>query len=63
MPDLGGPWWLLIDVVAVAILAGAIAYGVMSWRKRRSAAAESVRDAATKELYSKPDSELPPSER
>jgi hypothetical protein len=63
MPDLGGPSWLVIDVIAVAILAAAIAYGMMSWRKRRSAAAESARATATHELYTKPDSQLPPSER
>jgi hypothetical protein len=63
MPDFGGPWWLVIDVVAVAILGAAIAYGVIWSRKRRSAAEERRRDAATKELYTKPDSQLPPSDR
>ena len=63
MPDFGGPWWLVIDVVAVAILGAAIAYGVVSWRVRRSAAEERAREAATKELYTKPDSQLPPSDR
>jgi hypothetical protein len=63
MPDFGGPWWLVVDVVAVAILAAAMAYGIVSWRKRRSAAAERARDAATRELYTKPDSQLPPADR
>jgi len=63
MSDFGGPWWLVIDVMAVAILGAAIAYGVISWRTRRSAADEREREAAMKELYTKPDSQLPPSDR
>jgi hypothetical protein len=40
MADLGGPWWLVVDVVAVAILGAAIAYGLISWRSFRYAIAE-----------------------
>ena len=49
--DAGGWLWLIIDVAFVALLAGALIYGVNVWRKRRSAAAERVRDNATRELY------------
>ena len=49
--DLGGPLWLLIDVVAVLALGAAIAYGTMSWKRRRNLTLESVRDDATKRLY------------
>jgi hypothetical protein len=49
--DLGGPLWLLIDVVAVLALAVAIAYGTVSWRRRRNRALEQVRDDATKRLF------------
>jgi hypothetical protein len=63
MPDFGGPWWLVIDVVAVAILGAAIVYGVIWSRTRRSAAEERESEAATKELYTKPDSQLRPSDR
>jgi mannose/fructose/N-acetylgalactosamine-specific phosphotransferase system component IIC len=63
MVDFSGPWWLVVDLIAVAILGTAMAYGVISWRKRRSASEERRREAATKELYTKPDSQLPPSDR
>jgi hypothetical protein len=49
--DLGGPLWLLIDVVAVLALAAAIAYGTVSWRRRRNPALEQARDDATKRLF------------
>ena len=49
--DAGGWLFLLMDVAFVALLAGALIYGVSVWRKRRSAASEQVRDRATRELY------------
>ena len=49
--DAGGWLFLLMDVAFVALLAGALIYGLSVWRKRRSAAAERVRDNATRELY------------
>lgn len=55
--EAGGWMWLLIDVVLVAILAAALAYGVLVWRKRRSPAADRMRDEATDRLYRKPDPE------
>jgi hypothetical protein len=33
MVVFGGPWWLVVDVIAVAISGTAIAYGVISWRE------------------------------
>jgi hypothetical protein len=49
--DAGGWLWFIIDVAFVALLAAALIYGISVWRKRRSAAAERRRDAATRELY------------
>jgi hypothetical protein len=46
--------WLLIDVALVAVLAAALAYGIMAWR-RRSALTERVGDEATDRLYQRPD--------
>jgi len=51
--DYGGWMWFLIDVIAVAILAAAIIYGSMHWRKRRSRALNQARDDATDRLYHK----------
>jgi hypothetical protein len=49
--DLGGPLWLLIDVLAVVALGAAIAYGTMAWKRRRNPALEQVRDDATRKLF------------
>ena len=49
--EAGGWLWLVIDVAFVALLAAALVYGVSMWRKRRSAAADRVRDNATRDLY------------
>lgn len=54
--EAGGWMWLLIDVALVAILAAALVYGIMAWR-RRSAAAERQGEAATDRLYQRPDPE------
>ncbi len=52
MNELGGWLWIVIDVVAVAVLGAAIAYAAMQWRHRRKdAAAQIARDRATRELY------------
>jgi hypothetical protein len=53
MGELGGFWWVLIDVIGVAILGGALFYGMGMWRKRRTRSADAVRDAATDRLYGK----------
>jgi hypothetical protein len=50
--DAGGGLWLVIDVIAVAILAAALIYGTMQWHKRRkNRVTEQRRDEATRELY------------
>jgi hypothetical protein len=49
--DAGGWLWLIINVAFVGVFAAALVYGVSTWRKRRSATAEQVRDNATRELY------------
>jgi hypothetical protein len=50
--DAGGGLWFIIDVIAVAILAVALIYGTMQWRKRRrSPMADQNRDQATRDLY------------
>jgi hypothetical protein len=53
MDDQGGGWlWALVDVVFVAVLAAALAYGIMAWRRRsKSRAVEDVRDRATLRNY------------
>lgn len=52
--DAGGWLWLLIDVLFVAALIAAIAYGVIMWRRRpRSRTVREVRDEATRDLYRK----------
>ncbi len=57
--EAGGWMWALMDVVLVAILAAALAYGVFVWRKRRSPVAEQRRDEATNRLYDRPDPDEP----
>lgn len=50
--DAGGGLWLVIDVVAVAVLALALIYGTMQWNKRRrNRVTEQHRDQATRDLY------------
>lgn len=46
----GGILWLVIDVGLVAILALALAYGIMVWRKGTGRLSRQ-RDAATRRLY------------
>ena len=54
MHDYGGWMWLVIDVVMVAILGGALIYGINMWRHRyRDPATEQIRDEATDRLYNK----------
>ena len=50
--DWGGWMWVIIDIVAVLILAAAMIYGGYMWR-RRPQDSESLRksDEATRELY------------
>jgi hypothetical protein len=54
MHDYGGWMWLVIDVIMVAILGGALIYGISMWRHRyRDPATKQVRDEATDRLYHK----------
>jgi uncharacterized iron-regulated membrane protein len=56
--DAGGWLWLVIDVAFVLLLAAALAYGVVIWRRRRKdAATEDMRDAATRRVYDAADRE------
>jgi len=54
--EAGGWMWLMLDVLAVAVLAAALAYGVMVWR-RRSPAADRAGEKATDALYRHGDPE------
>jgi hypothetical protein len=50
--DLGGWMWLIIDVLLVAVLGGAIVYGIVMWRRRyRDPTTQRIRDEATREAY------------
>jgi hypothetical protein len=52
MPDAGGPLWLFIDVLLVAVLAGALIYGMVMWRRwKNHPRAVGARDEKTKELF------------
>lgn len=52
MDGSGGYLWGLIDVIGVAVLAAALMYGIMRWRKRsKSPAVEAARDRATERVY------------
>jgi hypothetical protein len=54
--QVGGLLWLIIDVGFVVILAIAIAYGTIAWRRRnRSPAAAQARDRATEQIYREED--------
>ena len=56
MDDAGGWLWLIIDVGLVALLGVGLAYGMLTWRKRRKdPMSERVRDEATHRAYQEPD--------
>lgn len=56
--DQGGWLWLVIDVLAVVVFAGALACGISAWRKKRSDPATERRSReATKEMYHHEDAE------
>ena len=60
MDDAGGWLWLVIDVILVAALGIGIAYGIMSWRRRRKdPSMEHVRDAATHQAYENNEANRP----
>jgi hypothetical protein len=50
--EAGGMLWLIIDVALVAILAGALIYGMVSWRRWKQHPRQAAeRDRKTKELF------------
>jgi hypothetical protein len=51
--DLGGPAFLLIDVVFVALLAVAMIFGVKWWRRRRSPVVKQAEVEGVRDLYGK----------
>lgn len=53
--ETGGWLWILIDIGAVVVLGAALAYGLWTWKVRRSRAADRLRDRKTGELYRQPD--------
>ena len=53
--DWGGWMWFVIDVLAVAVLGGTIAYATSMWRRRsRDPEIERRSDEATRDLYHHP---------
>jgi hypothetical protein len=58
--SFGGYMWLIIDVIAVAALAGALIYARAQWKsRRRDPAAEKAAERATRELYARERSDVP----
>jgi hypothetical protein len=51
--DLGGPAFLLIDVVFVALLALAMVFGVKWWRRRCSPVVKQAEVEGVRDLYGK----------
>lgn len=57
--EAGGWMWLLIDVGAVILLGAALAYGLWTWKARRSPALDRLRQRKTEELHRQPDPDEP----
>ncbi|MDC7787753.1 hypothetical protein PQJ75_02965 [Rhodoplanes sp. TEM] len=56
MDEAGGWLWLLMNVGFVVVLAAALIWGTMRWRRRRTdAAARAERDRATLKSYRESD--------
>jgi hypothetical protein len=53
--DANGWLWFMIDVIAVLVLAGLIAYGTISYRRYRNRISDAERDRATRQLYKSAD--------
>jgi hypothetical protein len=53
--DPSGWAWFVMDVVAVVVLAGLIAYASVRYRRYRSRISDAERDRATRELYKSAD--------
>lgn len=54
--SLGGPLMLLLDVLFVAVLAGAMIYGLIQWRTRRPSD-DAKAERATRQLYREEEAE------
>jgi hypothetical protein len=57
MTAAGGPiLWLIVLVAGVLVLAGALVYGTMMWRKRsRDPVLQEIRDEETRRNYDRPE--------
>jgi hypothetical protein len=53
--DANGWFWFVLDVVAVLILAGFIAYGTVRYRRYRNRISDAERDRATREVFRSAD--------
>jgi hypothetical protein len=52
MNDLSGWLWLMVDVGAVLVFAGALIYGIVMWRNRsKDWATKQTQDKVTRENY------------
>lgn len=51
MVDQGGWLWVVIDVAFVVVFGAGLAYGLMTWRRRRERGVDEVRDRATLRNY------------
>lgn len=52
--DAGGVPWLVIDVGLVLVLAGALVYGTVQWRRwKQHPVRTAEREQATRELFDK----------
>jgi hypothetical protein len=50
--EVGGWFWMILDVLGAVILAAALIYGTAMWRRRpKSPAAQRARDEAVRENY------------
>jgi hypothetical protein len=57
--DFSGWLWVVVDVLAVVILAGAMIYGGRMWaHRRRDPATLRAQEQATRELYSRERSDV-----
>jgi hypothetical protein len=54
--EASGWMWIVMNVGLVALLGGALGYGMWTWRaKRRSPAMDRLRDRKTEELHKRAD--------
>jgi membrane protein implicated in regulation of membrane protease activity len=53
MEDASGWMFVTISIIFVAVLAVALSYATVKWRRRRSRGMQQIRDEKTRELYGK----------